>query len=230
MLVRQQRRSIRKRRRATFPKPYRKRFRAAVNLAPYAGRITELKFHDVVTNNLAADSNGLITASLLTIPEGVGESERIGRKVVIRKIQLYAAARLLSVTDLTNASVDCRFIVYLDTQTNGAAAVALDILELATIRSFRNLSNVGRFKILMDKRMGISASAGGAHALDSTHSFTVTKVFGMSKACSIPIEYDNSATTGAIATMRSNNIGLLVLADINTRVQFDTNFRFRYSD
>ncbi len=227
---------IRKRRRRRMPRVYSKRFRlgpvASYQAARYSTRASggELKFHDVIVNNLSADTNGLITDTLLTIPEGVGESQRVGRKIIIRQLQLYANATLLAVTDATNVSVDCRFILYLDSQTNGSAAAVADILESATVRSFRNLSNSGRFRILMDKRFGLSAQAGGAHALDSTHSFTVTRVFGLNKRLELPIEYDSSAATGALATMRSNNIGMLVLAEINSRVQFNTSFRFRYSD
>ncbi len=50
------------------------------------------------------------------------------------------------------------------------------------------------------------------------------------KECNIPIEYDNSATTGVITSMRTNNIGVLLLSRDGAIGIFVSKMRIRYTD
>ncbi len=119
-------------------------------------------------------------------------------------------------------------IVYLDKQTNAAAAALLTLLTTITVDSYRNLANTGRFQILFDKTFMLNIMSQNA----ATTAMTVFRQFNLNKKCAIPIEYDASATTGAIGTQRSNNIGIWYVVDTSTGDTFDVigNCRLRYSD
>ncbi len=189
----------------------------------------ELKFLDQDINDAVIANPSTIAAdSVLTIVQGDGESERIGRKVCIKKINWRFQISLAAQADLALGCDTVRVMLYLDQQTNGAAATAAIILANDDFQSFLDLVNKGRFKILMDRTYSMNATAGGGqNAADSSSCFVMDDSFY--KKCSIPIEYDNSAGTGAITTMRSNNIGVLLLSQ-SGRCAFNSQMRIRYTD
>ncbi len=209
--------------------------------AGYYGRFTslakpELKFFDQDVDDASVAvgatifTNGSAEASLLRIPEGNGESDRIGRKVVIRKIGWRFKMLLVPATASASTSDVVRVIMYQDKQTNGAAAANTDILETADFQSFNNLANSQRFRILMDKTYTLRALSGSGRGTTDTLAFgedQVTDTFW--KTCNIPIEYNNAATTGALATIRSNNLGVLICSEQGLCV-FGSKMRIRYSD
>ncbi len=184
----------------------------------------ELKFHDLDIDDAAIAVAGTIAEdSILTIAQGDGESERLGRKCVVKKIGWKFEILLAPQADLDLGVDVVRVILYHDKQTNGAAAVATDLLETDDYQSFNNLSNKGRFTTLMDRTYDLTAPAGAGG--DSSGPLIVSDSFY--KDCNMPIEYDNSATTGVIATMRSNNIGVLLLSKLG-RAGFASKMRVRF--
>ncbi len=219
-----QARSYKKRKRKTgFRKGY-------TRTAGFYGRYNkttsgELKFHDIDVDDALIAAGGTIAEdSILTIPQGVTEIQRLGRKCVVKSINWRFAMVLPTSTDVTDSGDFVRVIMYQDKQTNGAAAVALDILETNDFQSFRNLANVGRFTILMDREYELSSrsGAGNGTANDYGEDRIIDSFF---KKCNIPIEYDS--TTGAITEMRTNNIGVLLLS-AGGLVNFDSKMRVRF--
>ncbi len=187
----------------------------------------ELKVHDLDVDDATIAANGTIAEdSVLTIPEGVGEEQRIGRKITVKKIGWKFNIKLPAGTTAT-ASDTVRVMLYVDKQTNGAAAAVTDLLATDDFQSFNNLSNKSRFYTLMDRTYDVNTSISG----NGTSSDTVEKQINDSfyKDCNLPIEYDNSATTGAITTMRSNNIGVLLLSESGL-CAFQSKMRIRYVD
>ncbi len=186
--------------------------------AGYYGRYNgtgdaELKFHDLDIDLTIATNGTIAQASCLTIVQGTSESERIGRKCVIRSINWRWDLLLPAATAKADTGDTCRIILYLDKQTNGAAAVvatAAGILESDNFQSFNNLSNKGRFRTLMDRTYSLSAQGGSGRGTTDTLAFCEYQTHdSFYKNVNIPIEYDS--TTGAITEMRSNNIGVLCL-------------------
>lgn len=154
--------------------------------------------------------------SLTTIAIGNTESTRIGRQIVVKKIHIRGVLQMdrestgSTMLDPEVGTRRCRYIIYLDKQTNGVAATVLDILQVASINSLLNLNNSGRFRILKDKTLTFNAmeSEGG-----STYT-PVQKTFKFDKNCNIDIHYStDGGTSGAIAEHRSNNIGIFFIAD-----------------
>lgn len=189
----------------------------------------ELKFHDVDVDDAIIAANGTIAAaSVLTIAQGDTEVQRIGRKITIRKIQWRYNIKLIQQTVSSATGDIVRVVLYQDRQTNGAAAAVTDIMESDNYQSFLNLANSDRFFILHDKTFEVNATAGGGDGTTEDYGL-VEKHHTVYKECNIKIQYDDSVTTGAIGSMRSNNIGVLLLSK-NGVCAFDSKMRFRFSD
>ena len=201
----------------------------------YAPMGTEWKWHDLTHDNPTIPTAGeLSPTSINVIAQGVTESERIGRKCTIRKVQIRYNIRLPSAANQGDvlAGDIARIIVYLDMQCNGAVAgiatTADGILQTAVYNSFRNMANSGRYKILMDRSHSLNYLATGT---DGTNTVSIgaveSPVFTLFKDCAIPIEY--SSTTGVLSEMRSNNLGILAISAAGT-IGFFGAIRLRFSD
>ncbi len=200
--------------------------RTTISRGRYANQ-GELKFHDFDFDDAIIAVGGTVEPSINIIPQGVLENNRIGRKCTIKKIFWKYETQMPATVNMATATDVVRIILYLDKQANGATAAVLDILETANYQSFRNLSNVGRFQVLMDKTVMVTGW-GGSNA-SSEETAPQFKQFKYSKSCNIPLEYDNSVSTGALTSIRSNNIGALLISRGGV-VGFRSKFRLRFSD
>lgn len=192
----------------------------------YAGRGAEYKFFDTA-NSFTFDTTGEVpaTGQLNLIPQGVTESTRVGRKCVLKSIQMKGIVNSVPGAGGVGSTTAFMYLV-LDKQANGAAAAVTDVLtgNLLTT-AMRNLSNSQRFVVLKKWAWTLTAQAGVATA------FAVTqRRFEFYKKCNIPLEF--SSTTGAITELRSNNLFLLAGADNNSddTIQMIGNTRVRFSD
>ncbi len=195
----------------------------------------ERKFWDVDVDDavITAGANVLGTTApaatagtLVAIPQGVTESTRVGRKCVISNIGWRFQIGLNNINQGVGSTDTVRVILYLDKQANGAIITNTDLLESADYQSFNNLSNSGRFRVLMDRTYTVKHHAGGwdgtgvDYAADS-----VSDTFF--KRCSIPLEF--SGTTGALTELRSNNLAILLCGQGGVAF-FNSKMRFRFHD
>ncbi len=190
--------------------------------------VGELKFHDVDLDDAVISSNGAITASINLIAQGVTESQRIGRKCVIRNIGWKFRIKEPETNGGSSAppSDTVRVILYLDKQANGAAATVGGILESTDFQSFNNLANSSRFHVMMDRQYTLNHQGGIGTAADQDWAEVVIDD-SFYKRCNIPLEFDS--TTGAITEIRSNNVGVLLITEGGT-AGFESKFRLRFSD
>ncbi len=188
---------------------------------------TELKFWDFGTTDAIIASGAQINnASVNLIPQGVTESTRVGRKCCIKKIGWKFIVYLPQQTAAVSGSDNVRIMLYLDKQCNGETAVLTDILETASIYSFNNLANSGRFRILMDRTYALNSSAGGGDGVSEDYA-KHTIVDSFYKNVNIPLEF--SGVTGAITELRSNNIGVITSGGYGLG-SLNGTMRIRFSD
>ncbi len=193
----------------------------------YAGKGAEHKFFNTTVSSTPITA-AMIIQNLTVIPEGNGESDRIGRKVTIRSVHIKGQMTLIAATALTGTSEKVFAYLVQDKQTNGAVFAATDLLDTDSVISFRNLANTSRFKILLKKTYVFKA--GGAAPTGAAFGFSQHTVdININKTCNIVMEYDNSATTGAIGTVRSNNLYWVTQA-AGATVNSVIIARVRYSD
>ncbi len=195
----------------------------------FSGQGAELKFHDVDADDAIVANGGAVT-TLLQIAQGTTESERLGRKITLRSINCRFEITLPSTTVVASTSDVIRVLIVQDKQCNGAIPPWATILESNDYQSFNQLANKSRFRTLMDRTYAIQATAGSGQGTTNTKEYAEAHISDtFFKKCNIPIEYDNSGTTGAITEIRSNNILLLLISRDNV-AGFFSKFRFRYSD
>ncbi len=234
-----------KRTRSELPPPWARRVRqrtavAAVRARAAGGGAGEIKFYDLSMDDAVVASTGTIQdptnpgpaatqESICGIKQGVGESERIGRKCTIRAIGWKYNVTLPEVDNAaTPAPPDIvRIILYQDKQANGTAATVTGILETANIHSFNNLANTSRFVTLMDTVVTINYSGMGSATSDTVSQGEVQHWGEFHKRCNIPLEF--SAATGALSELRSNNVNVLLIS-FNGTAGFKSQFRIRFSD
>jgi len=189
---------------------------------------TESKFVDMTLtlNGLPNSTNGFGWATINQVPVGDGPSARIGRQIVLSSIQIQYA---LDIHHTETNVINFRLMVVLDKQCNGAAALATDVMNTNHILAYRNLDNSDRFVVLYDKTHRYTPSA---LASAGNLRYAGPGIQSVYRKCNIPIVYDNTANTGVIATMRSNNI--LLIGWINGQQTALNDFkaigRIRYRD
>lgn len=184
---------------------------------------TKYKDLDLTTNAIPANPFGF--GSLNVVPLGDGPDARIGRKITVTSVQMRYTCDIHRTE--TNV-VYFRIIIGLDKQANGAAPLATDIFVNPSVLAQRNLDNSSRFTILYDKVHRFNPSV--VQGTDTRYNGpNLIKVY---KKCNIPITYDNTATTGALTTIRSNNLFLMGFQYGNNTAlnDFKCNFRLRYRD
>lgn len=187
--------------------------------------VNELKYKDTVISGTYAQQTGTLFPptdnTFVKIPVGTGPSERIGRQINVKSLNAYITIEK-AVSNEEGAT--CRLLWLLDTQCNGQAPAITDVLETANVNSFRNMANTKRFKVLKDQEYTLTSQN-----FDGTQFAAVKKQVNTFIKLNAPIEYDASLTTGAITTIRSNNLLLLAITDSNSVQVFGT-VRIRYDD
>lgn len=186
----------------------------------------ELKFLDTA-NAFTFDTTGEVpaTGQLNLIPQNVTESGRIGRKCTIKTIHMKGNINLDPGASVDVASTAYLYVV-LDRQANGAAAAITDVMTSANLSTaFRNLSNMGRFKVLKVMRWTLNPTAGVSTAYN-----WVARSYEFYLKVNIPLEF--SGTTGAITEIRSNNVFLLAGTDSlsDDIISLNGATRIRFSD
>lgn len=153
--------------------------------------------------------------SIVTIPQGVGQNERIGRKVTITRIDARIRVFLHGTSDITKTSSMYKIVFLWDKQANGTAPAIGQVWEKGDvagtptylgepIQRFKEKANGGRFVHLKTITGTISHSGGGLGGTDTWP--LKTKYITFSKRVNIPIEFNG--TDGVVAEVRSNNLAV----------------------
>lgn len=185
------------------------------------GRRGELKYVDVISQSTFAEAGNVLLLNGL-VP-GTGASQRVGKKVLIKTIQLRGAIGAGNV-GATPFRGFCRVMWIYDKQSNAAAPTVANILENVTGSSYMNMDNRDRFVVLADKQYAIDQSGGNESAQ-----------IKMYKKCNLTTIF-NAGTAGTIADITSGSIYLLWIcenanaADETTSPDFRLYSRIRYDD
>lgn len=221
-----------------YPQPYWKKKRTSrtrfQGLNPsYRGfnlrrmQLGEWKYHD---NADAKDINSTPSFTLLNgIAEGVGATERVGQKVLIRSLEIRAQGWVTAATGVTNV---CRAIIVQDRQTNTAVIGNItDVLEANNCMAPRSLPNRHRFKILWDKFFLLGGVLNGAGTGSSIPEQKLFKSYIKFRK-PIPMHF-NQGEDANVASITSNSIYLVLLGNIAagaTDANLTYYIRVRYTD
>lgn len=205
---------------------------------------SELKFIDFELNNgtVASPQGTLVsngtTNNFCLIPEGDGPTTRSGRNVMIKEIH----ARWIIARNNATTPVPAdffRLVFLVDTQCNGAdpspqAANTGVFQNMAAdptdAQAFFNLFNGKRFKILYDKMWATGHTGAGLAATDTFSGRGFRGKFSKIWKKGLEITYDQQATTGTTATIRTNNVLAIMFSNSTNLHTIALNTRIRFTD
>jgi len=156
---------------------------------------------------------------------GDGQSERIGREYVMTHLTIEGIFEFVPSAS-THNSLTVRFIVLIDTQSNGLLPAIADIYDVVSPSelSFRNLRNSERFHILRDSRISMNTTSSAT----STQRSDYVRQFSLQR--NIPIKYSRVTClndTADISAISSNAISV-ICATSDSFVSLNYNCRLRY--
>lgn len=181
------------------------------------------------------------TTHLQEIGQGNKENERNGRRLTITKINLKGEVYMKATNDADTskfAGFRLRIVVVIDRQTNGTVPKIEDIFEFDNVPTgsnhtmlYRNLANVERFEVIMDKTMQVNHSAVGKGTSELLASARKVIPFAWQKTkLNLPIDYDETlGVKGEIITVKSNGIFTFYVFN-NGRDEMDTQNISQYID
>lgn len=181
--------------------------------APYGGAGAarpEKKFLDVDIANASVSATLEMLPDIVTVAAGTGESQRVGRKIVVTDIYIRGCP-VFNESNVHTVGGDCfRLIVVLDKQCNGAEATALTLLQTNAPESYRNVENFARYDFLVDKYFSVNCTAGAYDGTVAEFADHRGAMYRKHIRCQIPIEF--SSTTGAITERATNNISIWMIS------------------
>lgn len=198
-------------------------FRLGSSLSRRVLKTQERNFVDTTLSSLAVDTTGSVTL-INVIPQGVTVNQRIGKKALLKSVQIRGSFTPNSVANINK----CALMLVYDSQSNGAAIPAVtDILTAATSNVFTNNDNTHRFTILRRYDCLLQSSITVGVGVSELPSAIVEDFIKLDKE----IEWNISAATGVQATIQkgalyvvtvgSNTAGTAAaIFSGNTRVRF----------
>lgn len=167
----------------------------------------ELKSLDYSTS-FTFDTTGEIplTGQLCLIAQGDDDTQRDGRQAYIESIE----GRLIWTYQpgvAATASTTCSLFLILDTQCNGAAAIATDVFtSTALTTALSNRNNDMRFRIIEEWTETFNPNAGATGAYNSESKLIAFDI----DICQV---IDYSGPNGTIGEIKSNNIFFMAGSD-----------------
>lgn len=193
----------------------------------------EKKYKDTFLGTLSPSPDLTFDGTFLSIAQGTGESERVGRRIMVHSVNIRGILSLPSQNGRTTPPTGdvMRTMLVLDKQCNGAVPVNDDVLAQTNggerLYSFRNVAAAKRFEILNEQFNSVNYSGGIGVAGDQDYPGH-REMFSLYVKCHILIEY--SGATGAVTERTKNNIvfgGVTLASDCDLLF---VNVRVRYSD
>lgn len=188
-------------------------------------RVRQLKepgYVDLAKADYACDSTGTITL-LNTIPQGAGTSERVGKRVALKSLQMRGNVSSSS----TATRNDIAYMIVYDKRPTGVLPAITDILNSASPHSFNNDVNSGRFRIL--KRID-EVLVGNPSTLISPNSILNAEFYLNLKM--LPQVF-KAAGTGAIGDIEEGALYLVTVGSVSAgtgAASLGVGFRLRYVD
>lgn len=191
----------------------------------------------LIKPNMADTIATAITANapLTGVTQGTGQSERDGRKYVVKSIHVTGEVtheETLAATTIGQGGdpagdIFARIILVQDKQCNGADLTPSNVMNAGTpiYASQRNLEHHKRFKVLGDKTLVLRKEVNTGGLTAATTSSFHSAPFSFYKRMVMPITTKD--TSAAIGDMTDNAINLIIASnDKNTKVTYTCRVRF----
>lgn len=181
-------------------------------------RNVEYKRKEVTVSNVMIPAATPVFTLLNGIEEGTGPTERIGRKICMKQLQVRA-----TIKNQTNDEV-VRVMLVIDKQANSTIFSIDDLLtsSIATqgyINSLKKVDFARRFWVLYDR----------TYVFDVDSTEEQRKFIKINKRMNIPVNYDDR--TDLVASISRNSMYLVTISsDATTELNLAMVSRLRYTD
>lgn len=157
----------------------------------------ETGYSDLASASYALDTTGSITL-IATIAQGAATTQRVGKKIMLKSIQMRGFAFSNTATTVAEGS----YLIVYDKRPTGALPAITDILVSINSTAFNNDTNSGRFQIIRRQDF--------CFAGNSTAPATGKEIFPADDYIKIrkPIVY-KAAATGAIGDIEQGALYLV---------------------
>lgn len=185
---------------------------------------SESGFVDFAVCTCPMNTTGSI-ALIATIAQGTSTSERVGKKIQYKSIQI----RGMATADSTTTSAAGAYLIVYDKRPTGSLPAITDILVTANSNSFNNDANSGRFRIL--KRVDYAFTGNTATAGQNTakSAYSVNEYLSLK---GLKAEY-MAAGTGAIGDISLGALYLVTVGNVaagTADANLSTGARIRFND
>lgn len=171
------------------------------------------EFKRIDSTNATAISTTATYTLLNGVAQGNEYNQRIGRKIMMRKIMCRGYVKNEDATP-----TETRIMIVYDKASNGVAPVLSDIVDGNEYNGFRNIDNVKRFQVLMDKRLVLQPSAA-----DSVKPFNFYK--------NVFLQTRHDGTTAGIGDITTGSLYLITVSnDASTGATLNCDWRVSYTD
>lgn len=164
-------------------------------LLPYPSNV-ERKFLDTALTADATTTASINAVNVMVV--GTGANTRIGRRILMKSLQI--RCQIEREDPATTTAQHVRMMVVYDRQSNGAAPAVTDILDTSAVQSLRNMANVGRFFMLSDEFVEITAAQGGNQYF----------IYNKFLKFNLPVYY-NAGNAGTIADVSTGGLFVIYL-------------------
>jgi len=177
-----------------------------------------------------AVSDPAANASCLNaVEQGDGESQRDGRKIVIKSVQVRGDIRgqIEQNQDDVNKAKVVRILLVQDRQTNGAQMTGTQMLTGATNveHAYYNLQYSQRFKVLYDKTFVLQCNTVGTDGANTNSVGFSAASFKIFRNVNIPVTFTSTAEN--IANIADNSLHMLALSsETNVDLAYESRIRF----
>ncbi len=199
----------------------------------------ENKFVDIETDSDAfattwSTMEDGTNSNISGVAQGIGESQRIGRKYTITSIHIRCLVHTAASEAQPNpqSAFRGRICLVLDTQTNGAQLTATDVMDGGLTNdflAFRNLQFTKRFKVLWDKSFVLTPIGqvnDGAVDKFSNGSYT-TNIMSYNKNFTRGLNVLCDGTSAAVASITDNSLHIIGVGN-SAGLLLDMQVRIRY--
>lgn len=181
----------------------------------------ELKHVDTLIAAVQMVSDPAVAQTILLNPllQGLSDRTRLADDTWFTSIQVKLSISTVGTSIVGNT---CRYIIFRDKQSNGAAPTFTQLLDNSTITNLTqapyNMDNKKRFKIIADRRFSMNPSlvTGFTPATGATTStLSIDNVHTFRRKLSFSTNYGLS-NAGTIADISTNSVYILLLSDAST--------------
>lgn len=185
-------------------------------------KMGEVGYVDLAVGTYNCDTTGSI-ALLNTVPQGAGTSQRVGKKIKLKSLQMRGGMANNSTAVTSNPA----YMIVYDKRPTGTLPAITDILDTAHSASFLNDNNTARFQIL--KRVDQMMTGNPSSFFNQTSVKNADRFINLRGK----IQVFNNVGTGAIGDIDQGALYLVTVGDVAAGTSASTlaaGFRLRYWD